>query len=146
MPVMDGSETLDYMNENYPHIPVVMLTLYDEDILIEDYLLRGAKAFVSKSTDFDIMIETIKSIVDPSFNVKLNTCSVGDFTPREKEIIPHLCDGKTTEQIASHFNVAPKTIEGHRARLFAKTGCKSVQEFLRFALDRGLQFLKKKHD
>lgn len=144
MPLMDGGQTLDFLSKNYPHLPVIMLSQYPSDELIENFLLRGARAYLNKNTVIEIIIETIQRVKNSSSDVKFNKSHLGIFTAREEEIIPLLCKGRTTKQIASYLNVAVKTIEAHRNRLFIKTKSGSIQDFLQHAISHGWQFIKRK--
>lgn len=137
---LDGSKTLDILVKEYPLQKVVMLSQYDDSLLIQNFLSRGAAAFVNKSESIDRLVETIKAVMYSDQTIEYS----GDisFTRREMELIPYLCEGLTNEEIAEKLNIVPKTVEAHRYRLFSKLGAKKLCDFLKTAFQKGFQFIK----
>jgi DNA-binding NarL/FixJ family response regulator len=142
MPEMDGSTVLDILLKEKPHLKIIMLSQYDENALKENFILRGAKSFMTKSSD-------IKTIADEI--IRIHTSGSGNsyslnqnflFTKRELEIIPIICAGKSTKEICSILNLDIKTVEAHRKRIYKKTGAKCIGEFLKIAFQNGLHYLK----
>lgn len=143
MPEMDGGLTLDYLVKYYEDTPVIMLSQYDDILMQEHYLSRGASGYLSKEASFGIIIETIQKVKDATKETKLSENSRNTFTEREKQIIPFLCNGYSTGQIAQNLNVTNKTVEAHRNRIFQKTKSRSIKDFLLHSISRGYQFLRK---
>lgn len=143
MPMMDGGQTLDYLVKYYENIPVIMLSQYDEELMQEHYLSRGAREFLPKQASFEVMMETIQKVHSTPKAIKKNEIRYNLFTEREKQIIPFLCSGYSTGQIAQNLNVTNKTVEAHRNRIFQKTKSRSIKDFLLHSISRGYQFLRK---
>lgn len=137
---MDGSEALDYIVANYPLQKVIMLSMYDDEILIQNFLRRGAAAYVKKFESIERLVDVIHStmycVMDSIRHEKYF------LTKREMEILPYLCDGYTNDEIARELNIVPKTVEAHRYRLFSKLGAKKLCDFLKTAFHKGFQFLR----
>lgn len=137
---LDGSDTLDILVKEYPLQKVIMLSQYDDELLMQNFISRGAAAFVNKSDSIEKLVEVIRSVMYSNFK---NTHTVNfNLTRRELEIIPYLCEGLTNEEIAEKLNIVPKTVEAHRYRLFSKVGAKKLCDFLKTAFQKGFQFIK----
>ncbi|SET38443.1 PAS and helix-turn-helix domain-containing protein [Oceanicella actignis] len=73
---------------------------------------------------------------DPLSRVVLSFADLSDqrpahsLTPRERQIVMHLFDGRTSKQIAQALSLSPRTVEAHRARLLRKFGAANVAELL----------------
>lgn len=60
------------------------------------------------------------------------------LTPRELEVLGHVADGKTNQEIADALGISVKTVEAHRARVFKKLGAKNAAQVVRIAIRNGL--------
>lgn len=137
---MDGGTTLDRLIKEYPMQKVVMLSQYDDSLLMQNFISRGAAAYVIKSETIDKLVEVIETIM---YSKKItNYKNDNTFTRREMEIMPYLCAGLTNEEIAEKLNIVPKTVEAHRYRLFSKVGAKKLCDFLKTAFQKGFQFIR----
>ena len=65
---------------------------------------------------------------------------LGRLTEREREVLKHLADGKSSKEIAAQMGISVRTVESHRARLTQKLSMRSVAELVRFAVESGLVF------
>lgn len=137
---MDGGTTLDRLIKEYPIQKVVMLSQYDDALLMQNFISRGAAAYVIKSETINKLVEVIQKVMysEQITNYKHDST----FTRREMEIMPYLCAGLTNEEIAEKLNVVPKTVEAHRYRLFSKLGAKKLCDFLKTAFQKGFQFIR----
>ena len=60
------------------------------------------------------------------------------ITKREQEILFYICEGLSNFEIANTLNISERTVEGHRAKLLFKTGCKNSVSLALFAVKHGL--------
>jgi DNA-binding NarL/FixJ family response regulator len=63
------------------------------------------------------------------------------LTPREREVLQLLAEGKSTKQIAARLQVSSKTIDTHRQQLMTKLGVHSIAELTKYAISQGLSAL-----
>jgi len=158
MPVLDGLKTLQRINEDFPYLKVIVLTMYDDQALITKYLKMGAQGYLLKEENSKTIINSLRKIkngerVLPSYatdailgalNQNSSTeeeeedLSPSSFTPREVEILK-LVGKKDRQQLAVHFNVSVKTIDYHMKNLRKKTGCSSIPELVYWAIRNGYQ-------
>jgi len=148
MPKMNGSDALVEIIKLYPNISVIILTRHNDKTLINHFLKIGAKAFVSKDSDSMILIQTINDVFTKSAKSSVNGSKENStdantiFSKRELELVPLICEGKSNKEIAEELHVDIKTVEAHKKKMFLKTNSKGVVNFVRFAIQRGLNYLR----
>jgi len=141
MPVMDGNKTLDYLTNNFPEIKVIILSTFSEGSLKNDFIAKGAIAFLNKNTDGYILAETIRDVLYLKGFGEMQRKAKSIFTANELKIIPLMLQGKTSKEIADKFSVTEKAIEGSRNRLYLKTGCSNSVGFSSYCTKAGLAYL-----
>lgn len=149
MPGMDGIEATKRVSEKYPDISVIALTMHEEIGYFNKMIEAGAKGFLLKKTNQDQLEEAITSVfrgenyfaeefalsVSNSPSVLKVSITLSD---REKEILEYICKGFSNSEISKRLGLSQRTIDGHRARLFEKTGAKNAPNLVMFAIKHGL--------
>lgn len=145
MPEMDGNIAFNHIRSNYPELKIVILSQYDDLSLVENYKQRGASAFFSKSQVADQMNDFARDLIRIHENdIVLQHQTNGHdpvYTERERKIIPLICQGKTSKEIAEMIQLSEKSVERIRQSLFAKTDSKNVIEFVRKSIKNGFEYL-----
>ncbi len=149
MPEMSGQEALFVILEKFPLVKVLITSQYDDNNIIEHYKELGVSGYMPKN----YISGDVKALADAIFDIRLGKrCFVFraddnkyvKYTKRERELIPLICEGKTSKEIASTLGVVEKTIEKHRTKLLEKTDSKNVASFIKYSIKRGLDFLRRK--
>jgi len=152
MPQMDGIEATRKVLSLYPHIRVIALTMHEEISYFNKMMEVGATGFLLKKTTRDELEKAIMAVAcdEPYFseefmnNVQPNPMIHQrkqpeiQLTPREKEILELICKGESNPEIAKRLGLSQQTIDGHRARLFEKTGTKNAPHLVMYAIKNGL--------
>ncbi len=155
MPIMDGTQTLEYVREHYPGIHVLILSSDYSDLYIRKYMQLGARGYLSKDFDYEIILQAIRSVFQQGFFfhdkvsrvllaelVAKRTISVrkssDPMTSREIEIIRLICEEKTNFEIGQALSISVRTVQNHRLRINKKTGAKNAVGILVYALKNGL--------
>ena len=147
MPVLDGLQVLDRLQEQYPETKVVMLSGLDEPELAAEALERGAKAFIGKAIDPAELAPILHQIVDGTLQTESFGGAAGSaerasdelgLTGREREILGHVAAGRSNKQIAGELWLSEQTIKYHLTNLYRKIAVSSRTEAARFAYDHGL--------
>jgi DNA-binding CsgD family transcriptional regulator len=76
----------------------------------------------------------VGSVVEPTDLFGLRGSPVERLTPRERDVLRLLADGRSNKDIAGALHISPKTAETHRARLMAKLNVHSIVELVRYAI------------
>lgn len=156
MPGLSGVEATGQISGALPDTRVLMLTVYDD----EDFLFRsvqaGAFGYLLKEADVEDLLLAIRTVhageifMYPSMAAKfmqdyvrrLQTGEGGDayesLSGREREVLPMVADGSSTQEIAAALDISPYTVQTYRRRIMRKLNLQTRKELLSYALRRGL--------
>lgn len=153
MPVMDGFKTMEWMQVNHPELPVLALTINDDDASVINMLRLGVKGYLLKETDAEELVLAMKTILNRGFysseiaSAKLlqavmqpkgvMAVKVG-LKERELEFLKLACTDLTYTQIADRMCLSPKTVDHYRDALFEKFEVKSRVGLVIFAIKNRL--------
>jgi DNA-binding NarL/FixJ family response regulator len=157
MPNLNGLEAARQILHHYPQSRILILTVTDVDQVVRAVLDAGARGFVLKSDaarDLVAAVEALQSnktfftsrVAEMVLGGYLgrSTTSVGrnlpptSLTPREREVIQLLAEGKSTKEVASRLNLSVKTAETHRSNLMRKLNLHSVSELVLYAVKNNM--------
>lgn len=149
MPVINGSMVMDKITAAYPALKVIILSFHFSDVLVDDYIARGAKGYVPKEkADFETLPAVIRNVYNGEcVFIRSNTISNNKdyaFSKRQLEIIPMIFEGLTNKEIAKQTGVTERAIEKQKHLLYNKTGTQNLGSFLAYAIQQGLHFLGRK--
>lgn len=140
MPVLDGIETVRIVKQKYPHIKVLMLTVFDNDENIFNAIQAGADGYLLKEIEAEklhnAILETIGggAAMSPSIAVKTlkllrypekqESLSIQEedilLSTREKEVLEQLAEGLSYTVIAKNLFLSPSTVRKHIENIYKK--------------------------
>lgn len=148
MPELNGLDAIRQLRTQHYRGAIVVLSQRDERRHVADALDAGANAYVLKEHAFEQVRAAIaaahegKTWVSPQLRPLLTGAHVARLvdvlTARELEVLQLFAEGHGTKEIAHRLALSPKTIETHRAKLFAKLGAASVADLARIAIREGV--------
>lgn len=151
LPGESGLSLLQRIKRTSPHIAVIIISTYGEELYALRALHAGADGYVNKGTPMKDLLGAIRKVAQGGkyFSAFMNELLVkqvqtgglknhAELTAREFEIMMRLVAGDSTGTIAAHLNRSPKTISTHRSRLFEKLNIKSNAQLTRYAMEQGL--------
>ncbi|MBL7943950.1 MAG: response regulator transcription factor [Flavobacteriales bacterium] len=141
LPGMSGIECTRRLREQYPSLPIMMCTAYEDDENIFMALSNGAKGYILKRAAGEILIEAIRDLyqggspmsssiarrVVESFQQRKSETDF-DLTLREREILDLLAQGNRNKQIADKLFLSPHTIRTHIYHIYEKLQVKNRVE------------------
>ena len=145
MPGMSGIEAQDEMKSRAINLPLIFITGHGDVPMAVRALKKGAFDFIEKPFNDQLLLDSIQRGLKfnneamESFihNESINE-RIAALTPREKEVMKRVTDGKPNKVIALELNVSIKTVEVHRARMMEKMAVGSVAELVKTALQSGM--------
>jgi two-component system, LuxR family, response regulator FixJ len=142
MPGMSGLELQQELNLRGAVIPVIFMTGHGDIPMAVDAMQHGAFDFLQKPfRDQDLLDRIQRAIVrDGELRQSLGEHArirshLESLTPREREVLDLMTEGKQNKAIAQILDVSPRTIEIHRARVMEKMGAQSIAELVRMMID-----------
>ncbi len=147
---MDGIEATRKVKSKYPNTQIIALTMHEEIGYFNKMIEAGASGFLLKNTNKNELEKAIYTVFSgdtyfaEEFVVSVNKPvsnqnSVDvNLSQREKEILEYICKGFSNAEIAKSLGLSQRTIDGHRSRLFEKTGAKNAPNLVLFAVKNGL--------
>jgi DNA-binding NarL/FixJ family response regulator len=153
MPRMTGLQAARELARRRPGLPMLILSMYDNDQFLFEALRAGASGYVLKSgADRDIVTACRVAVsggcfLYPSavttlvreFLAKSGEEGAADaLTPRELQIVKLIAEGHTSRQIAGMLTISVKTVDRHRTNVLAKLGLRDRVDLTRYAIRRGL--------
>jgi DNA-binding NarL/FixJ family response regulator len=153
MPDLNGVDAAKRIRKGSPDTEVLILSVHFSDQLIREILEAGVRGYVVKSDsdrDLVIAVETLANH-KPFFTPRATEVMLTSFhegkikadlpeatrdrlTPREREIVQLLAEGKGSKEVASSLYISVKTAETHRANIMRKLQAHTVSELVRYAI------------
>lgn len=156
MPIMDGIEASRQLRNLFPFLPIVALSMFNEDDLVMEMLEAGASGYLLKNAGRDEILEAIETVMEGKNYYCRSTSTrlaaiIGRrrkhaatqrnevvFTPRELEIIELVCMELSTKEIGEQLSISSRTVEGVRARICEKMQVKNAVGLVIYAIQNGL--------
>ncbi len=155
MPSLNGIEAARQIRASLPDTQIVMLSMHSDEGYILRALKAGAKAYLLKdSAEADLAramraAAAGKSFFSPAvgkvlledYMRKLERTGVEDsyelLSPREREILQLVAEGKSSKEVAHILNLSIYTVETHRARIMQKLNLRGIPELILYAVRKG---------
>jgi RNA polymerase sigma factor (sigma-70 family) len=141
MPGMSGLDLQDYLVDNNIRIPVVIITGHGDVPMAVRAMKSGAIDFIEKPFNDEVLLDAIRRAIAFEEQQRSHQSEhrqvkkrLASLTPREREVMDMVTEGKSNKEIANTLGVSAKTIEAHRARVMEKMQAGSLAELVRMAL------------
>jgi DNA-binding NarL/FixJ family response regulator len=150
MPNLDGVETTGRIKATWPGIDVIAVTSFIEEARIRAALEAGATGYLLKDADASDVVDAIRAAVagevrlDPAvaaalaLSLRTPASSAETLTPREREVITLVAEGRTNREIGKRLGVAERTARTHVSNILTKLGLASRTQAAMWAVREGL--------
>lgn len=156
MPNLNGIEAAHQMTQEFPDLAIVMVSMHSDESYVLRALKAGARGYLLKDSAEADLIKAVhavaggKSFFSPAVSKlllddyvrKLKRSGTEDaydlLTPREREILQLIAEGKSNKDIANLLNLSVYTVESHRANLMEKLNLRGLPELILYAVRRGI--------
>lgn len=161
LPDESGIAIARRLKNDYPQIKIIMLSSEVSTETVSELLEIDVEGYLSKMaqmTDVEKAIRTVisgthyygQSVAKIMYDVYLTKTGITHkkrlpasskeavFTPREIEIIQHLCDGYSAKEVGDKLTVSHRTIETHRNNILRKLGFNNTAELIKYAVKQGI--------
>jgi len=155
MPGLNGLEVAARVAQEHPATRVIIVSMHGDDESVRRALVAGAVGYLLKNSDrseLELALTTVArgdTWLSPSLTKRVVAAYAqgaragadGSFevlTPRQREVLQLVAEGRTGAEIAQRLSLSQKTVETYRARLVEKLGIRDVAGLVKFAIQRGL--------
>ena len=156
LPDKTGIDATREIKAKFPDIKIVALTIHEDEEYFFQMLAAGASGYVPKRAAPEELITAItaaaagevylyptmaKLLVRDYLSAERpaeEKINLDGLTSREREVLTHLAEGSTNDEIASALVISPKTVERHRENIMRKLNLHSRSELVRYAIRKGI--------
>lgn len=153
MPEGSGFEVLDRLTKDFPEVRVIVLTVHEAGEYAIRALREGAAGFLPKSAASTELEQAIQTVIRGEVYISPETSRktlleygkgatkrelLATLSPRQREVLRLITEGRTTKQIAQELEISVKTVESHRAQLMERLDIHDVAGLVRYAITVGL--------
>ena len=156
MPNLNGIEAARQITANRPDTAVVILSMHADEGYVLRALKAGARAYLLKDSATTDLVQAIRAVVDGKsfFSPAVSKVLLQDYmrklrrsgaedsydllSPREREVLQLVAEGKSSKEVANLLNLSTYTVETHRAKIMQKLNLKGVPELILYAVRKGI--------
>jgi two-component system, LuxR family, response regulator FixJ len=145
MPDMDGLEMIARLGTNRARLPVIVMTGHGDIATAVRAMKLGAIDFLEKPFEDDVLIQALDhgfQLIDQSLEAERERRAaeqrIDALTPREREVLMLLTDGKSNKEVAITLDLSVRTVEMHRATMFERLGVRTLPEALKLTFRAGM--------
>ncbi|MGK7285863.1 response regulator transcription factor [Buttiauxella agrestis] len=138
MPGKSGITLLESWEQRGSTLPIIMMTGHGSIDLCRRAFKNGAFEFLTKPIDADLLIETVGAAFEQQKLTQQQRESQADLqaklatlSAREQEVMALIMQGKSNKEMARDFSLSPRTVEAHRASLFARLEINSLAKLIK---------------
>ena len=151
MPLLNGCNAAREILQACPRAKAILLTMHTEDHYVLEALRAGIKGYVVKTQAAADLVRAINEVqkgmvyLSPGISQTVvqayltkSDVPPDPLTPREREVLQLVAEGKTTKEVAKLLGISVKTAESHRTRIMEKLEIHETASLVRYAVRRGL--------
>lgn len=152
MPLLNGVEATRQIHKSSPRTEVLILTMHESDDLVQQVVEAGARGYILKDDADRVLLAAVEALRlhKPYFSPRISGVVAPEelsdssrdavkttrsrLTPREREILQLLAEGKSNKEVATILGISVNTAEAHRANIMLKLDVHSITELVVYAV------------
>ncbi len=153
MPNVDGLEVIRQLRDDYPKLPILILTMHEEGQYVVRAVEAGAMGYITKQSAPEQLVKAIRKVYDghryltdeaaEALALRVAKGAHGrspldTLSMRELQVLRRLALGNTNREIARAYHISIKTVDTYRSRILKKLDLRNNAELSRFAIQNGL--------
>jgi len=156
MPLLNGLDATRQIVKAQPAAKVLVLTMHESEQVVQQVLEAGARGYLMKSDASRDLVNAVEEIqrnktfftskvaqlvLDTFLRKRPRAAEAGtaqSLTPREREVVQLLAEGKSTKEVAVALDLSVKTAETHRSNIMRKLDIHSVSELVLYAVKNNI--------
>ncbi len=151
LPDKHGLEVVKQIREEFPQLPILILSMYPEDQYAVRFFKAGVAGYLTKDSSIDLILEAVRKVAaggkfaSPRITEKLAFDFLQTDKPahellsdREYQVFLKIAEGKTLTEIGEELSLSVKTISTYRTRILEKMQMKKNAEIILYAIEHQL--------
>jgi DNA-binding NarL/FixJ family response regulator len=154
LPLLNGIEAARQVRQVAPEAMILFVTMQTDRIYVEEALRVGGAGYVIKQAAARELVKAIHEVLaghfylSPVIAEKLNNLPPdsakpssrhsSQLTPRQREVLQLVAEGKSMKEIAQILEISVRTVEFHKSGIMQELGCRSTAELTRYAIEHGI--------
>ena len=151
MPELNGIEATRRIRTSAPNSHVLALSVHRDGVYVREIVRAGADGYILKESADTELLTAVRAVAEGHSYLSPEVAShvlkdyrkhaidpLDTLSPRERETLQLLAEGRTNKEIAGQLNLSIYTVDGHRTRIMEKLDLHSVGELVRFAIRHGM--------
>jgi DNA-binding NarL/FixJ family response regulator len=149
MPELNGIEATRIIRERLPGVRVIILSMHQTNEHVFQAMQVGARAYLLKESAGFSIVNAVRAVMRgrkyfgegieaPVKTYSIPQSPIDSLSPREREVIHFVVEGKTSVEIAEILSLSPKSIQTYRSRLMLKLNVNNVPSLVKYALLHGI--------
>ncbi|MCA9718918.1 MAG: response regulator transcription factor [Myxococcales bacterium] len=155
MPELNGVDATRAIRESLPETRVLILSMHSGEEYVRPVIRAGASGYLLKGSGLSDLVSAIRAVArdEAFFSPSIAKIMLQDsrqrpktsgkargsaLTKREREVLKHVAEGKSSPEIAELLGLSVKTVEGHRSRIMGKLEVRNVAGLVRYAIRVGI--------
>lgn len=154
MPLLSGTDLCKMIKAQFPHIQVLILSMYNNAQAVKEAVLAEADGYILKNSGRNELLQSLHRITNGGTyfsqdivpiiygqyqKQKVQDEKLNNLSAREREVLSLIVKELTSEEIAEKLFISKKTVDNHRQHLFTKCNCKSTVGLVKYAITNGLE-------
>lgn len=154
MPLLNGIDATRQLKAVLPDLKVIVVTMHADPAYLNEAFRVGASGYLLKRSAGSELIQAIEAVlnghcyVTPLLTKGLINSALGSgappvaqqpvLTPRQREVLQLVAEGKSVKEIAQLLNISPKTVEFHKTHIMDQLDLRTTAELTKYAMTHGL--------
>lgn len=151
MPLLNGIDAAAQLKKICPKAKIIIMTMHADTEYVRSAFEAGASAYVLKRSAVDELEQAIRAVLEGhSYITPLITKELvdvflatgseksGGLTPRQREVLQHLAEGRTAKEIANLLNITSRTVEFHKGQIMDHLNLRTTADLIKYALTHGI--------
>jgi DNA-binding NarL/FixJ family response regulator len=154
LPLLNGIEAARQVKHLAPDAMILFVTMQTDRIYVEEAFRSGGSGYVVKQSAGRELVQAIHEVLAGHFYLspmmaekmkdfppdlaKPSSRHAGELTPRQREVLQLVAEGKSMKEIARILEISVRTVEFHKSGIMQELGCRSTAELTRYAIEHGI--------
>lgn len=154
MPQLNGIDAARKLQKDLPRTKIIFVTMHADQAYVNEAFKAGASGYLLKRSAGSELLQAIQSVMNGHHYVtpliakdlvqsvvtgrKPGVLKGQDLTPRQREVLQLVAEGRTVKEVAASLNISPKTVEFHKSQLMEQLDLHTTAELTKYALTHGL--------